>query len=84
MVIQPTGSGTSAIYQVAGLLVEGATVIVSPLIALQKDQVDSITAQPHTASAAFVNSSMSAQERRETLASLTSGSSNSSSCLPSS
>ena len=73
MVIQPTGSGKSAIYQVAGLLVEGATVIVSPLIALQKDQVDSITAQPHTASAAFVNSSMSAQERRETLASLTSG-----------
>ena len=48
MVIQPTGSGKSAIYQVAGLLVEGATVIVSPLIALQKDQVDSITAQPHT------------------------------------
>ena len=43
--MQQTGSGKSAIYQIAGWLVEGATVIVSPLIALQRDQVDSIQAQ---------------------------------------
>lgn len=36
LVVQPTGSGKSAIYQIAGLLIDGATVIVSPLIALQK------------------------------------------------
>src|SRR5688572_13924141 len=57
LVVQPTGSGKSAIYQVAGLLLEGATVVVSPLIALQKDQADSIEAQPHSAVAALVNSS---------------------------
>src|SRR4051812_47547850 len=42
LVVQPTGSGKSAIYQIAGALMDGPTVIVSPLIALQKDQVDSI------------------------------------------
>src|ERR671912_904159 len=40
--VMPTGSGKSAIYQIAGLLVGGPTVVVSPLIALQKDQVESI------------------------------------------
>ena len=35
-----TGSGKSAIYQIAGLLTPGATVVVSPLIALQRDQVE--------------------------------------------
>jgi ATP-dependent DNA helicase RecQ len=42
LVVQPTGSGKSAIYQIAGLLIDGPTIVVSPLIALQKDQVDSI------------------------------------------
>src|ERR671933_146637 len=40
LVVMSTGSGKSAIYQIAGLLVPGATVVVSPLIALQRDQVD--------------------------------------------
>ncbi len=73
VVVQPTGSGKSAIYQAAGLLMEGATVVVSPLIALQKDQVDSITDQPHDAEAAFVNSSMRASELRETFAKVADG-----------
>ena len=68
LVIQPTGSGKSAIYQAAGLLIEGATIVVSPLIALQKDQADSITRQPHSAEAAIVNSTMPATEAREVLA----------------
>jgi ATP-dependent DNA helicase RecQ len=68
VVIQPTGSGKSAIYQAAGLLIDGATIVVSPLIALQKDQADSITKQPHTADAAIVNSSLPAAEAREALA----------------
>jgi ATP-dependent DNA helicase RecQ len=70
LVIQPTGSGKSAIYQVAGLLIKGATIVVSPLIALQKDQVDSITEQPHNSRAAFVNSSMGAKAIDETLEAL--------------
>ena len=39
LAVLPTGSGKSAIYQTAGVLMEGATVVVSPLIALQVDQV---------------------------------------------
>src|SRR5918998_2980936 len=40
--VMPTGSGKSAIYQIAGLLIGGPTVVVSPLIALQKDQIEFI------------------------------------------
>jgi len=42
LVVMPTGSGKSAIYQVAGLLIEGPTIVVSPLIALQRDQVQAL------------------------------------------
>ncbi|MEU6410486.1 ATP-dependent DNA helicase RecQ [Microbispora sp. NPDC046933] len=39
LLVMPTGGGKSAVYQVPGLLLEGPTVVVSPLIALQRDQV---------------------------------------------
>lgn len=73
LAIQPTGSGKSAIYQAAGLLLDGPTIVVSPLIALQKDQVDSITAQPHSADAVLVNSSLPVREARENLRRLAEG-----------
>ena len=44
LLVQPTGSGKSAVYQIAGSLLSGGTIIISPLIALQKDQADSIQA----------------------------------------
>jgi ATP-dependent DNA helicase RecQ len=44
LVVMPTGSGKSAIYQVAGVIRRGAVLVISPLIALQKDQVESIAA----------------------------------------
>lgn len=72
LVVKPTGSGKSAIYQLCGLLIDGPTVIVSPLIALQRDQVDSIEAQ-QVAPAALLNSTLRAGELRETLESLDSG-----------
>src|SRR4051812_43980280 len=55
LVVQPTGSGKSAIYQIAGLMIDGSTVVVSPLIALQKDQVESIDAE-NVAEAVVINS----------------------------
>src|SRR6476660_678140 len=66
LVVQPTGSGKSAIYQIAGLLMDGATLIISPLIALQKDQVDSLDAN-NIAAAAALNSTHPVAEIREEL-----------------
>ncbi|HLJ76128.1 MAG TPA: ATP-dependent DNA helicase RecQ [Acidobacteriaceae bacterium] len=66
LVVQPTGYGKSAIYQIAGALLPGSTVVVSPLIALQKDQAEAMESAG-VKDAAVVNSTMSAGERRETL-----------------
>ena len=63
--VAPTGSGKSAVYQIAGSLLKGITVIVSPLIALQKDQAEAI-AESHLAEpAVVVNSTLPAGEQRE-------------------
>jgi ATP-dependent DNA helicase RecQ len=66
LAVMPTGAGKSAIYQVASLLLPGPTVIVSPLIALQRDQVQSIE-ENGTGNAALLNSTLSATDRRATL-----------------
>ena len=66
LLVQPTGSGKSAVYQIAGSLLAGSTLVVSPLIALQKDQADSIEATKLDESA-VVNSALSTGEQRETL-----------------
>ena len=63
LVVMPTGSGKSAIYQLAGALIEGVTVVVSPLIALQRDQVTAIG--DGLGGAAQVNSTLTGSERRE-------------------
>ena len=70
--VMPTGSGKSAIYQIAALLIDGPTVVISPLIALQKDQVGSIREQ-EIAGAAVLNSTLRVAERRETLSRLDGG-----------
>ena len=69
LAVMSTGSGKSAIYQIAGLLRPGATVVVSPLIALQRDQVDDLT-QRALGGAAQLNSSVPAAERERALAEL--------------
>ena len=69
LVVMSTGSGKSAIYQIAGLLTEGATVVVSPLIALQRDQVEDLAARA-AGGAARLNSTLSAAEREQALADL--------------
>ncbi|MDB9526620.1 ATP-dependent DNA helicase [Oscillatoria sp. CS-180] len=62
--VMPTGSGKSAIYQIAALRLPGATLVVSPLIALQQDQVDAITEQG-TVEAAVLNSTLTSKEREQ-------------------
>src|SRR3954467_10790235 len=68
LVVMPTGSGKSAIYQISGLMVKGAVLVISPLIALQKDQVDSINAQSDEREALVINSTQKASEFAENLA----------------
>jgi ATP-dependent DNA helicase RecQ len=72
IVVMSTGSGKSAIYQIGGLLLPGPTVVVSPLIALQRDQVSDL--REHAAGgAAQLNSTVPAAERAAALAELAEG-----------
>ncbi|MGA9213601.1 DNA helicase RecQ [Kaistella sp.] len=70
-VLMPTGGGKSLCYQVPALVLEGTAIVISPLIALMKDQVDALRA--NGISAAFLNSSMSLFEQNETLRQLKEG-----------
>ncbi len=65
MVVMPTGGGKSLCYQLPGLMLPGVTLVVSPLIALMKDQVDALLARG--LSAGLINSQQSASEQSETL-----------------
>ena len=71
LVIMPTGGGKSLTYQVPALLFGGLTVVVSPLIALMKDQVEQLRALG--VSAVFLNSSLSPEEYQENMDTVKSG-----------
>jgi ATP-dependent DNA helicase RecQ len=72
LVVMPTGSGKSAVYQIAGSMLPGPTVVVSPLIALQRDQVFSI-GEADVGVAAAANSTIGAKERRRIFEDLRAG-----------
>ena len=63
LVLMPTGGGKSLCFQLPSLVMGGATLVVSPLIALMKDQVDSLVA--NGISAAYLNSSLTPREQRD-------------------
>ena len=65
VVIMPTGSGKSLCYQLSALMLPGLTLVVSPLIALMKDQVDALEARGLPAT--FLNSSLNWDEMRHRL-----------------
>lgn len=71
LVVMPTGAGKSLCYQLPALLGPQVTLVISPLIALMKDQVDALTARG--ISATFINSSLDPGEQSRRLAGLLRG-----------
>jgi ATP-dependent DNA helicase RecQ len=69
--IMPTGGGKSLCYQLPSLAREGTTLVISPLIALMKDQVDGLTARGIRAT--FINSSLDMGETRQRLEAMSAG-----------
>jgi ATP-dependent DNA helicase RecQ len=69
--VMPTGAGKSLTYQIPARVLGGTTLVISPLIALMKDQVDAVTEVGLRAT--FLNSSLSPEERRERVAGVAAG-----------
>ncbi|MBT1003641.1 ATP-dependent DNA helicase [Paenarthrobacter sp. DKR-5] len=73
LVVMPTGSGKSAVYQLAAAMSDGPAVVVSPLIALQEDQREDLNAGPGRLRAVAANSSHSTAEQERAWAAVADG-----------
>jgi len=65
LVVMPTGGGKSLCYQLPALCIEGVTLVISPLIALMKDQVDAL--KERNIPSAYINSTVPYEEQRQIL-----------------
>jgi ATP-dependent DNA helicase RecQ len=75
MVVLPTGAGKSAVYQVPATLLRGPTVVISPLLALQHDQIAGLDARGHALTRAVrVSSAESAKQQQQNLDAVRAGS----------
>ena len=68
LVVMPTGGGKSLCYQIPGMIFDGLTIVVSPLISLMKDQVDQL--REYGVPALFLNSTLSIAEYRANVSKL--------------
>ena len=71
VILMPTGGGKSLCFQIPALALDGITLVVSPLIALMKDQVQAL--QANGIAAAFLNSTLSYDEEQQIWQELRSG-----------
>jgi len=71
LVVMPTGAGKSLVFQLGALLREGLTLVVSPLIALMKDQVDAL--ERRGIAATYINSALPVSEQNARLQRLAQG-----------
>lgn len=71
VVVMPTGGGKSLCYQLPAMMLDGITVVVSPLIALMKDQVDGMVEKGIPAT--FINSTLSQSEMEQRIAAMQRG-----------
>src|ERR1700759_4913928 len=69
LTLMPTGGGKSLCYQLPAILLNGLTIVISPLIALMKDQVDSLNVMG--VPAAFLNSAQTPNEQADIITRLT-------------
>jgi len=71
LAVMPTGAGKSLCYQIPALMLDGMTIVISPLISLMKDQVSAL--KEAGCPAAFLNSSLNGREYFQTMEEITSG-----------